>query len=497
MRLYIYGLSGCKAAIRRMGLKRIIIKRWVLAICIFLVFATFPLQARAEENGILSRSCEYTTTNRSREGLREIWDANSSSDYIVKGPGELIISWEDPTPAKRLYVEWKMLPKDFTITQYRKDGSVVKTAAGETYQLNQLYAISEDTRKISLSSQTDMDICTAVVYGPDTIPKDYHPWKATPAKLDYLMIVAHPDDDVIFMGAIVPTYGVERGLNGTIVYTCSSNIRYRCNEALNGAWAMGLRNHPIFADFPDILPSQREQRESLFTVKELTNYYVRIIRQYKPEVVISHDTEGEYGHWQHKYVAEAVCAAVSLAADDTYDPESVGQYGVFQVKKLYLHLYPENKIKLDVTSPLAAFGNKNIVEISNAAFQEHVSQADASHLNDSHDGVYSLSDYGLYFSSVGADQSGNDMFEHIDPESLSNYTSPTPFSSASLPDIPSAVSPAAATPCSASPSPELNINQKSAGWLFYLLIPLLAAAICAGVVRRISIMRKNRPSGRK
>ena len=110
---------------------------------------------------------------------------------------------------------------------------------------------------------------------------------------------------------------------------------------------------------------------------------------------------------------------MSLAADASYDPDSAAQYGTFQVKKLYLHLYPEHRIQLDVWTPLQSFSGKNVVEIAREAFKCHLSQAKASHYHDDSKGVYSLSDYGLYFSSVGADTKGkNDMFEHIDPDLL-------------------------------------------------------------------------------
>ncbi len=372
-----------------------------------------------DEDQSLRKECKYESSKRTENEMRELWDTNSSSDFIIKKPGTLSISWKKKTPAKSLYLEWKALPVNFTLTQYREDGSEIQTIPGETYQLDQLYSILPDACSVKLSSEFDMDLCTAVIYGPDVLPRDYHSWNATPDKLDYLVIATHPDDDVIFMGAIVPTYGVVDGLQGTILYTCSSNIRLRGNEALNGAWAMGLRNHPIFGGFPDILPSKQSQWGFQFKVEKLTKYYVRILRQYKPEVVVTHDLEGEYGHWQHINVAKAVCEAVKFAADSSFDPESVAQYGVFQVKKLYLHLYPENKIKLDVHSPLPEFNRMSIAEISRNAFQFHVSQAKASHYDEKNEGVYSLSDFGLYFSFVGPDTKGNDMFEHIDPALLS------------------------------------------------------------------------------
>ena len=381
--------------------------------------SVLPANAYVDEDHALTRLCKYESTNRPSEGINELWDTNASSRFVVKKPGTLKISWRKNAPAKTLYLEWYALPEDFTITQYREDGSEISAKPGETFELNQIYAIAEDARSLSISSAHNMDLCTAVVFGPNVLPKDYQAWQPTPQKLDYLIVATHPDDDVIFMGAIVPLYGAERGLQGTIVYTCTSNIRYRCNEALNGAWTMGLRNHPLFANFPDILPSKQSKWEFQFKVKALTKYYVRLFRQYQPEVVITHDTAGEYGHWQHINVSKAVCEAVSLAADASYDPESAAQYGTFQVKKLYLHLYPEHRIQLDVWTPLQSFSGKNVVEIAREAFKCHLSQAKASHYHDDSKGVYSLSDYGLYFSSVGADTKGkNDMFEHIDPDLL-------------------------------------------------------------------------------
>ena len=450
------------------------------SVCMFLIQSIVPVKPSAEKDDSLWRECTYASSNRSREGIRELWDANASSDFIIKGPGELSISWEDQVPAQSLYLEWNIFPADFTVTQYSLDGTAIATVPGETYELNQLYQLLPETCRVSIKSETTMDLCTAVVYGPNVIPADYHPWERTPDKLDYLIIVAHPDDDAIFMAAIVPTYGVERGLKGTILYTCSSNIRYRCNEALNGAWVMGLRYHPIFAGFPDILPSLRKKWEFQFTVEKLTPYYVRIIRKYKPEVIVTHDTEGEYGHWQHKYVSKAVCDAIGLAADASYDAESASQYGVFQVKKTYLHLYPENKIILDVSTPLSQFDSKSIRQISKAAFDKHVSQTNASHYDEKNEGVYSLSDYGLFYSTVGADKQRNDMFEHIDPRLLSNYAPPTPAPTSSPKtelQIQNLENSDATTPV-----PEEKTNRDTESWFVYALFGLAVAIISVGAL---------------
>lgn len=399
----------------------------LLLLCLLLALAAVPAKARAEENDSLWHACRYTCSGGRPAGLCELWDMNGESGFVVEGPGDVTISWRNGIPARMLYLAWRAMPAPFTLTQFGADGTALQTDAGETWQLNQLYKILPETRSVSIASNADMDLCSALVYGPGKLPHNYHPWNPTPEKLDYLIIATHPDDDVLFLGAIVPLYGVTRGLAGTIVYTATRGIRYRCDEALNGAWAMGLRNHPLFADFPNLLPKQQKQREKDFSVERLTAYYVSILRRYRPDVVITQDEQGEYGHWQHINVSRAVRDAVSLAANAAYDPASVEEYGVFQVKKLYLHLYPQNKVTLNVEQALPAFGGRTVMDIASAAFAEHKSQVKIDHYRVSNDGFYRLSDFGLCFSTVGPDTKGkNDLFEHVASEAQADARPPLP-----------------------------------------------------------------------
>ena len=234
---------------------------------------------------------------------------------------------------------------------------------------------------------------------------DTHAWQSSAEDVDFLVISMHPDDDTLFMGAIMPIYGVDQGYNGTILYM-SANER-RTQEALSGAWTMGLRTYPYFAGMRDVCM----KNEKLFNESKVIKVLVRYFRMLRPEVVITHDTNGEYGHWQHKVVAAAAQKAVKLAADPSYDPQSANEYGIWQVQKLYLHLYKENKIVLDVTTPLESLGNRSAWEVAQEAFLCHKSQQNGHHYCDN-SGVNDLSKFGLAFSTVGAD-TGNDMFENV------------------------------------------------------------------------------------
>jgi hypothetical protein len=195
---------------------------------------------------------------------------------------------------------------------------------------------------------------------------------------------------------------------------------------LNAAWVMGLRNYPVFAGFRDVPNTKKVEWGQDFTLERITQYLVTQLRKYKPEVVITHDTDGEYGHWQHILISEAAQQAVVLANDATYDPDSAAQYGVYQVKKLYLHLYAENAITLDVDTPLSSFDGLSASEVAKLAYEEHASQIANGYHRVRNEGVYSLSDFGLYYSAVGPDSGTNDMFENIDGTLLSTYIAPSP-----------------------------------------------------------------------
>ncbi|MGM9680470.1 MAG: hypothetical protein ACI3XR_03085 [Eubacteriales bacterium] len=134
---------------------------------------------------------------------------------------------------------------------------------------------------------------------------------------------------------------------------------------------------------------------------------MREIRIRRPEVIVTHDEAGENYHNSHKVTAKALEEAVVKAADPAYDPESAVQYGVWQVSKLYSHLYGKNQITLDYHQPLESFGGRTAYEVATAAYAHHESQQDFYQLTWSAiqpGGKYDNSLFGCVFSTVGYDQ---------------------------------------------------------------------------------------------
>lgn len=261
------------------------------------------------------------------------------------------------------------------------------------------------------------------VFTPGDIPAiEAREWQPSCEKADLLLIVAHPDDELLWFGGALPTYAGERGMAVQVMYmACNSYLRRL--ELLCGLWECGVRSYPDIGTFSDGRNNDMNGAYARWGRENTYTRIVRAIRRYQPEVILTQDVKGEYGHTQHLVVSDAVyTAAVELAADASYDPQSAQEYGVWQVKKLYRHLGKDAGTIMDYDQLLSAFGGKSAYTIAKEAFDMHMTQHESGHWRvPGPDQPYDSTRYTLVFSTVGEDTQGNDMLENIAPETLSNY----------------------------------------------------------------------------
>lgn len=428
-----------------------IMKKYIcLLLTVLFLLASLPVAEAAEESARaedLSSKCTYEISFKASRAVASLKDDNTETYQKFKADASLTISWPDSLQPSFIYVQWTTLPESYSFTEYDSSGKKLSETESSPFRFNEVLYLTSGTTRIVITSKEGMSLTTCRVFGAGDPPEDFRPFEPIPEKIDYLIIAMHPDDDVLFMGGIVPTLR-EKGLTGAIVYM-GTRVRERCDEALNGAWIMGMEYHPILAGFPDIPNTSYyyDKFQNTFRVTDAEKYVVGIIRRYKPEIVFTHDTEGEYGHWQHKRLSKAVQLAVVDAADPNYDKDSAELYGTYEVKKCYLHLYPKNTISISMTVPLSTFGGRTAFEIATEAFTCHSSQQNGNH-SVTNEGIYSLENFGLFYSTVGLDEKGDDFFEHVDP-SLLTFVPPEPTPSA----LPTAEPTAEPTP-EVTPSPE-------------------------------------------
>ena len=275
------------------------------------------------------------------------------------------------------------------------------------------------------------DILGVTVFLEDEdVPADVQIWQPSLDRADLMLCTTHADDEQLFFAGVLPYYAAN-GYDVPVVYfTDHQDNVSRRQELLAGLWEVGIRNYPVINVFPDKYSTSLETavkhlKKAGFTYDDAVAFWVEMLRRFEPLVVVGHDINGEYGHGQHMLNTASLIDAVKICGDETQYEDSAEKYGVWEIKKLYLHLYEENKIVMDWDRPLEFFGGMTAFEMTQAGFSHHKSQhytwfykwiyGKSTPIKKATDiKKYSPCEYGLYLSNVGEDVNKNDFFENID-----------------------------------------------------------------------------------
>lgn len=320
---------------------------------------------------------------------------------------------DDVTPGA-IRIEWMFDPTNFDLVQY--DGSLnpirTYTQADTFPSIYMLFPLDPQTKSIKLTlKEKGQSVSNLVVYSAGVLPADVQMWLPPVEKADMMVFSTHQDDEVIFLGGTIPYSDVVCNRPTITVYMTNCS-RDRRREALECLWEMGSRHYPEFINFEDEKVSSIEKGVKLWGGRDnILKEMVARIRRYKPEVIVTQDLDGEYGHNQHKVMARAMEPAIQAAADPNQFPDSYNQYGAWQVKKLYLHLYKENPIRMDWLSPQDAFNGESLLDVARRGMAKQVSQTKYYKVKDG--GEYDNAKYGLALTTVGEDVQKNDFFENI------------------------------------------------------------------------------------
>lgn len=247
-------------------------------------------------------------------------------------------------------------------------------------------------------------------------------WNPQPRKAGLLVVAAHPDDEGIFFGGTLPYYSQVAQIPVAFVSMTSGDYgiapSIRENQLRQAAWAYGLRNQPLLPRFRNEASATVDDVWDWWANAALdgndsaagrlrASYYVAgVIRRYRPEVIVTHGANGEYGHHDHIATSQAVANAWSIAADPAVEIDGLPPW---QAKKLYLHEWGTNRLFHDYwETPYDALGGLTPRKVAHNGLQYHFNLSTVSTVYltgevapdwDAHPSEL----WGLYATTVGKD----------------------------------------------------------------------------------------------
>jgi N-acetyl-1-D-myo-inositol-2-amino-2-deoxy-alpha-D-glucopyranoside deacetylase len=172
-----------------------------------------------------------------------------------------------------------------------------------------------------------------------------------------MAIYAHPDDEAFGTGGTISRYASEgvkvylvsatRGEVGEIsdpsLATPETLGCVREDELRCAAETMGV-TQLVFLDYRDsgMAGTSENQDPRAFVnaqAEEVVRLLVRLIRNLRPEVIVTFEPNGGYGHPDHIAIHKHTVAAFQAAADPTYDPKLGAPW---QAKRLFYTAIPHS-----------------------------------------------------------------------------------------------------------------------------------------------------------
>ena len=390
-------------------------RSWLLVSWLFAALAAALALPALGESAEITGDCRFTATVNASLAPRVGTD-NYATSWNGTG-GSLTVTLPAGATARGIQLCFLKDAVPVSVEALGADGAVTARADYRDRYLNAWIDLpSTSAYRIStVSPDEPISLGRVRVFTGDGLPADAQTWREPEGPVDLLQIVAHPDDELVWFGGLLPTYAGERGLNVLVAYAAVRGPMKsgRFNELLDGLWTCGVTAYPVFGPFSDFHVKSVRAVIKRWGEGVAQAWCTGLIRQFRPRVVVTHDIRGESGHAQHQTVSQAVIDAVTeLSGDPAFDPDSAALYGVHTPQKLYIHRYRNNEIFMGWDEPLSRFGGKTSAEVARDAFRKHVSQR-GTHYHIYLTGPLDSRYLGLYFTAVGPDEAGNDLFEHV------------------------------------------------------------------------------------
>lgn len=459
-------------------------KRSFSFLCLILfVLAAFPVlsfseEQPAHESRVITSECTFT-----RDGRAINTDLIDDDEGTYRKYASCSIRVDAPEPIGGIYIKFDRTPPPWRMTC-----GETEIPCGSYGFLHEYNALPEACNSVTLDFSDEVSIADIFVLSKgSSLPSFVQVWRPAEGVCDVMLLACHSDDDQLFFAGSVPD-AVARGAEMQVCYfTNHWNRHTRPHELLNGLWVCGLDRYPVIGDFLDSKKGMSEE-EGLkifadlgITYDDMVKAQTKLLRKYKPQIVLVHDVNGEYGHSAHRLDSHSLRDAAMISADASVYPDLATEFGVWDVPKIYIHLYEFNKISFEIDTPLERFGGKTAYQVSQDAFRCHISQfnsryrdwligtSDAPVTKSTEFPLYSPRYYGLWKSTVGPDLIKKDFYEHIvfyadqnpiDPPTVAPTSTPAPTPTSTPTPTTPASTPTPTTPTRLE-TPSLPVQSES------------------------------------
>jgi len=164
------------------------------------------------------------------------------------------------------------------------------------------------------------------------------------AGIKLLGVFAHPDDEQLVAGPF--TRAVQQGAAAYILCATRGEAGQISDPALATPETLGeVREQELRAAVavhgwePPLLLGYRDGTLPDVDQQELTDAIIQVIREIRPQVLVTFDPTGIYGHLDHISISQTTTAAFRQAADPAHRPD-LGR--AHQVKKFYYATQPRS-----------------------------------------------------------------------------------------------------------------------------------------------------------
>ena len=310
---------------------------------------------------------------------------------------------EPKESAQALVLNWYDAPDSYTVSQLGASDEIISQKTITDRQLARQIALDSACKTIHVLFNSAGSLGGVAAYPVDAaLPPAFSPALTA---CDLLVITAEPGMEWMQFGAVLPTYAEEKGITTGMLYISDYGKRARAYEALDGLRESGYDVYPIFAGYQSDNYDSYKITSAQFDRRAFVEYLKAQIKQLSPKVIVTHAFSDPSG--AHSLVSECVQIAVEECPS---------------VQKLYCFGTADGALAtvLDRNTPLNAYAGKTAAEVAQSALNKHVSHK-----------LFGLtidpdSAYTLVYSTVGADETKNDLFEHIDTALLITHSPATP-----------------------------------------------------------------------